>query len=48
MESGLTRFLEAQKSGDYGITFEEAIRRLKDGKELKEGLWYIFPCETRT
>ena len=43
IHSGFTRFLEAQDSGDFGITFEEAMRRLKDGEELTEGLWYIFP-----
>lgn len=43
MEFGLERFLEAQDNGDYGITYEDALQRLKDGKFLTDGLWYIFP-----
>ena len=44
MEFGLERFLEAQDCGDFGITFEDAIQKLKEGKVLTEGLWYIFPA----
>lgn len=43
MEFGLERFMEAQENGDFGITYDEAIQRLKDGKFLTDGLWYIFP-----
>ena len=43
MEFGLERFLEAQDNGDFGITYEDAIQRLKEGKFLTDGLWYIFP-----
>ena len=43
MEFGLERFLEAQNNGAYGITYEDALQRLKDGKFLIDGLWYIFP-----
>lgn len=43
MQPGLARFLDAQESGEFGITFEEAMQRLRDGKELTEGLGYIFP-----
>ena len=43
MQPELTRFLEAQESGDWGISFDEAMKRLRAGKELNEELDYIFP-----
>ena len=43
MEFGLERFLEAQDKVDFGITYEDAMERLKNGKFLTDGLWYIFP-----
>lgn len=43
MEFGLERFLEAQDSGDFGITYEDAIKKLQEGQILTDGLWYIFP-----
>lgn len=43
MEFGLDRFLEAQDNGGFGISYNDAIKKLKEGKFLTEGLWYIFP-----